>query len=93
MAERGLWRHKIASAIREREPKLTATIVAEDGKTQGLAKTEVLFTADYPCVNRENFEAMQGFHAGWRKSDIGGAEGKQGLGAYLQTHVACLQGH
>lgn len=36
---------------------------------------------------------MQGFHAGWRKSDIGGAEGKQGLGAYLQTHVACQQGH
>ncbi len=45
--ERGLWLHKIASAIREREPELTATIVAEGGKTQGLAKTEVLFTADY----------------------------------------------
>ena len=27
-------------------------------------------------VNRENFEAMQGFHAGWRKSGIGGADGK-----------------
>ena len=24
-------------------------------------------------INRENFEAMQGFHAGWRKSGIGGA--------------------
>lgn len=30
-------------------------------------------------VNRENFEAMQGFHAGWRKSGIGGADGKHGL--------------
>ena len=29
-------------------------------------------------VNRENFEAMQGFHAGWRKSGIGGADGKHG---------------
>lgn len=45
--ERGTWLHKIASAIRDREPELTATIVAEGGKTQGLAKTEVLFTADY----------------------------------------------
>lgn len=45
--ERGLWLHKIATAIRAREPQLTATIVAEGGKTQGLAQTEVLFTADY----------------------------------------------
>lgn len=45
--ERGTWLHKIASAIRDREPELTATIVAEGGKTQGLAKTEVLFTANY----------------------------------------------
>ena len=45
--ERGSWLRKIATAIRQREPKLSATIVAEGGKTQGLAKTEVLFTADY----------------------------------------------
>jgi lactaldehyde dehydrogenase/glycolaldehyde dehydrogenase len=42
-------------------------------------------------VNRENFEAMQGFHAGWRKSGIGGADGKHGLMEYLQTHVAYIQ--
>ncbi|XNM78226.1 aldehyde dehydrogenase family protein [Escherichia coli] len=36
-------------------------------------------------INRENFEAMQGFHAGWRKSGIGGADGKHGLHEYLQT--------
>lgn len=42
-------------------------------------------------VNRENFEAMQGFHAGWRKSGIGGADGRHGLEEYLQTHVAYLQ--
>lgn len=45
--ERGVWLRKIAAAVREREPELTATIVAEGGKTQGLAKTEVMFTADY----------------------------------------------
>ncbi|MFP3449050.1 aldehyde dehydrogenase family protein, partial [Pseudomonas sp. SIMBA_067] len=32
--ERGVWLHKIATAIRQREPELTATIVAEGGKTQ-----------------------------------------------------------
>ena len=42
-------------------------------------------------VNRENFEAMQGFHAGWRKSGIGGADGKHGLEEYLQPHVVYLQ--
>ncbi|MDR1406133.1 MAG: aldehyde dehydrogenase [Prevotellaceae bacterium] len=42
-------------------------------------------------VNRENFEAMQGFHAGWRKSGIGGADGKHGLEEYLQTHMVYLE--
>lgn len=42
-------------------------------------------------INRENFEALQGFHAGWRKSGIGGADGKHGLEEYLQTHVVYLQ--
>lgn len=42
-------------------------------------------------INRENFEAMQGFHAGWRKSGIGGADGKHGLEEYLQTHVVYIE--
>lgn len=44
---RGGWLHRIATAIRQREPELSATLVAEGGKTQALAQTEVLFTADY----------------------------------------------
>jgi len=44
-----------------------------------------------PYITRENFEAMQGFHAGWRKSGIGGADGKHGLHEYLQTQVVYLQ--
>ena len=44
-------------------------------------------------INRENFEAMQGFHAGWRKSGIGGADGKHGLEEYLQTHVVYVETH
>ena len=42
-------------------------------------------------INRENFEAMQGFHAGCRKSGIGGADGKHGLEEYLRTHVVYLE--
>ena len=42
-------------------------------------------------VNRENFEAIQGFHAGWRKSGIGGDDGKHGIEECLNTHVVYLQ--
>jgi lactaldehyde dehydrogenase / glycolaldehyde dehydrogenase len=42
-------------------------------------------------VNRENFEALQGFHAGWRKSGIGGADGRHGLYEFMNTHVVYLQ--
>jgi lactaldehyde dehydrogenase/glycolaldehyde dehydrogenase len=41
-------------------------------------------------VNRENFEAMQGFHAGRRKSGIGGADGKHGLYENTETHVVYI---
>ncbi len=42
-------------------------------------------------VNRENFEAMQGFHAGVRKSGIGGADGKHGVYEYTHTQAVYLQ--
>lgn len=42
-------------------------------------------------ANRENFQAMQGFHAGHGRSGIGGADGKHGLLERTQAHVACIQ--
>ena len=33
---------------------------------------------------------MQGFHAGVKKSGIGGADGKHGIEEYLVTHVTYL---
>lgn len=42
-------------------------------------------------VNRFHFEGLQGFHAGWRKSGIGGADGKHGLYEYLQSQVVYLK--
>ncbi|MDG5473060.1 aldehyde dehydrogenase [Jeotgalibacillus sp. ET6] len=42
-------------------------------------------------VNRENFEALQGYHAGVRKSGLGGADGRHGLEDFLVTHVVYMQ--
>ncbi|KIL47482.1 aldehyde dehydrogenase [Jeotgalibacillus campisalis] len=42
-------------------------------------------------VNRENFEALQGYHAGVRKSGLGGADGKHGLEDFLVTHAVYMQ--
>lgn len=42
-------------------------------------------------INRFHFEAIQGFHAGVKKSGIGGADGKHGVEEYLRTHVTYLQ--
>lgn len=53
------------------------------------ASRELDFGETY--VNRENFEAMQGFHAGTRKSGIGGADGKHGLYEFTHTHVVYIQ--
>ncbi len=70
---------------------LTSSIFTRDLNTTMQALQQLKFGETY--VNRENFEAMQGFHAGWRKSGIGGADGRHGLEEYLQTHVAYLQYH
>jgi lactaldehyde dehydrogenase/glycolaldehyde dehydrogenase len=67
---------------------LTSSIYTQDLHTTMRACNELKFGETY--VNRENFEAMQGFHAGWRKSGIGGADGSHGLEEYLQTHVVYL---
>jgi len=67
---------------------LTSSIYTKDIDTVMRACNELKFGETY--VNRENFEAMQGFHAGWRKSGIGGADGAHGLEEYLQTHVVYL---
>lgn len=68
---------------------LTSSIFTRNVSTALEAVNRLRFGETY--VNREHFEAMQGFHAGWRKSGIGGADGKYGLMEYLQTHVAYIQ--
>jgi lactaldehyde dehydrogenase / glycolaldehyde dehydrogenase len=68
---------------------LTSSIYTTDLKTAMRACEEINFGETY--INRENFEALQGFHAGVRKSGIGGADGKHGLYEFTQTHVVYLQ--
>ncbi|PAF51405.1 aldehyde dehydrogenase [Helicobacter sp. 13S00401-1] len=68
---------------------LTSSIYTQNLDIAMRACREIKFGETY--INRENFEAMQGFHAGFRKSGIGGADGKHGLEEYLATHVVYLQ--
>jgi acyl-CoA reductase-like NAD-dependent aldehyde dehydrogenase len=68
---------------------LTSSIDTNDIGTALRACDELHFGQTY--VNRENFEAMQGFHAGHGRSGIGGAAGKHGLYECTQTHVAYIQ--
>ena len=68
---------------------LTSSIYTNDIKTALRACNELHFGETY--VNRENFEAMQGFHAGHGRSGIGGADGKHGLLEHTQTHIAYIQ--
>lgn len=68
---------------------LTSSIYTKDINVAMRAANEIRFGETY--INRENFEAMQAFHAGWRKSGIGGADGRHGLYENLQTHVVYIQ--
>lgn len=75
-------------AANDCEYGLTSSIYTRSLHVAMRACNELKFGETY--INRENFEAMQGFHAGWRKSGIGGADGKHGLEEYLQTHVVYM---
>ncbi len=68
---------------------LTSSIFTRDLNAAMQAVRDLKFGETY--INREHFEAMQGFHAGRRKSGIGGADGKHGLLEFTETHVVYLQ--
>jgi lactaldehyde dehydrogenase/glycolaldehyde dehydrogenase len=68
---------------------LTSSIFSENFNKVMHAADQLEFGETY--INREHFEAIQGFHAGWKKSGIGGADGKHGMQEYLQTKVVYAQ--
>eukprot|EP01063_Lacrimia_lanifica_P032120 TRINITY_DN542_c0_g3_i2.p1 TRINITY_DN542_c0_g3~~TRINITY_DN542_c0_g3_i2.p1 ORF type:complete len:500 (+),score=249.90 TRINITY_DN542_c0_g3_i2:60-1502(+) len=68
---------------------LASSIFTTNANTVAKAMTSFKFGETY--INRFHFEAIQGFHAGWRKSGLGGADGKHGLHEYLATRVVYWQ--
>ncbi len=68
---------------------LTSSVYSENFNKVMHVSNELQFGETY--INREHFEAIQGFHAGWKKSGIGGADGKHGMEEYLQTKVIYAQ--
>lgn len=80
--------HAIALA-NDSDYGLTSSIFTNSLNSAMRAISELRFGETY--VNRENFEAIQGFHAGTRKSGIGGTDGKHGLYEYTHTQVAYIQ--
>src|SRR5665647_517900 len=68
---------------------LTSSLYTKDLNNSLKGMRELDFGETY--INRENFEAMQGFHAGTRHSGIGGADGKHGLHEYTRTQVVYIQ--
>ena len=64
---------------------LTSSIYTQNTDVMMRALNEIHFGETY--VNREHFEAFQGFHAGVRQSGIGGDDGERGLEEFLETHV------
>ena len=70
-------------------PPTTSSIYTNNPRTAMKARNELTFGETH--INRENFEAMQGFHARKRKSGIGGADGKHGLLEYTTMHICNIQ--
>ena len=68
---------------------LASSVFTNDINTAARMVRELEFGETY--INRFHFEAIQGFHAGVKKSGIGGADGKHGVEEYLRTHVTYMQ--
>lgn len=70
---------------------LASSVFTKDIDTAAKVCRGLKFGETY--INREHFEALQGFHAGVKKSGIGGADGKHGMEEYLVTKVVYLDTH
>ncbi|MFQ3546336.1 aldehyde dehydrogenase [Halobacillus rhizosphaerae] len=68
---------------------LSSSVYTEDTNEAMRVINEIKFGETY--VNRENFEAVQGYHAGMRKSGLGGTDGKHGVEDFLVTQVVYMQ--
>lgn len=67
---------------------LTASLYTQNYDTALRFSNQIEFGELY--INRTQGEAYQGFHAGWKRSGIGGDDGKHGMQAYLKTRVVYM---
>ncbi|GAB3068690.1 aldehyde dehydrogenase [Virgibacillus ainsalahensis] len=68
---------------------LSSSVYTENLNEAMKVVNELKFGETY--VNRENFEAVQGYHAGMRKSGLGGTDGKHGVEDFLVTQTVYMQ--
>lgn len=68
---------------------LSSSVYSDDMNEVMRVVNEMKFGETY--VNRENFEAVQGYHAGMRQSGLGGTDGKHGVEDFLVTQVVYMQ--
>ncbi len=68
---------------------LSSSVYTEDLNEAMRVVNEMKFGETF--VNRENFEAVQGYHAGMRQSGLGGADGKHGMEDFLVTQAVYMQ--
>jgi lactaldehyde dehydrogenase/glycolaldehyde dehydrogenase len=68
---------------------LTSTLYTSNLKTAMTFSNEIEFGELY--INRSQGEAFQGYHAGWKKTGIGGDDGKHGLEEFLQTRTVYIK--
>ncbi len=68
---------------------LSSSLYSNDMNETLKVINEMKFGETY--VNRENFEAVQGYHAGMRQSGLGGTDGKHGVEDFLVTQVVYMQ--
>ncbi len=64
---------------------LSAYLFSDSNKTIMTTMRDLEFGEVY--VNRENGELVNGFHNGYKKSGLGGEDGKHGLEGYLQKKM------
>ena len=73
----------------ETEYVLSSSVYTDDLNEAMRVVNEMKFGETY--VNRENFEAVQGYHAGMRQSGLGGTDGKHGVEDFLVTQAVYMQ--
>ena len=67
---------------------LTSSLYTNDYNTVMLFANNIEFGELY--VNRQQGEAYQGYHAGWKHSGIGGDDGKHGIEEFLKMRTVYL---